>query len=80
MCYLMSYSFSASPLLSVTLGPKIKGHLALDSTFFLSFHEIQFLDLSIAIEGENKKKKQHSCVLSFTGFVNFSPYFNVLIL
>lgn len=64
MCYLMSYSFSASPLLSVTLGPKIKGHLALDSTFFLSFHEIQFLDLSIAIEGENKNKKKNTLAFS----------------
>lgn len=71
----MSFSLSASPLLSVTLGPKIKGNLALDSTFFCLFTRFSSKISVLRLKGE-----KHACVHDFIRFDNFSPYFNVLTL
>lgn len=58
------FFFKASPLLSMTLGPKIKGHLALDSTFFCLFTRLTFKISALPLGNKTKQKQRNTLKFS----------------
>lgn len=70
------FSVKASPLLSVTLGPKIKGHLALDSTLFCLFARLRFKISASPLENKTKQKQRNILEFSLLHSVKCSQYLN----